>query len=61
MVRGNIRSRPNIRGMRTAFKKVFVPRHPFDLTLVELFFPKVTATVPDETALTNVRIYIRKK
>lgn len=55
MVRGNIRGRPNIRNMRASFKKVFVPRHPFDMTLIELFFPKVTNAAPDDTPLTNVR------
>lgn len=54
MVRGNIRSRPNIRGMRTTFKKVFVPRHPFDQTLAEILFPKVNNMVPDDSALTAV-------
>lgn len=55
MVRGNIRGRPNIRGIRNNFKKTFVPRHPFDQTLAEMVFPKVTTAVPDDSALTNVR------
>lgn len=55
MVRGNIRGRPNIRGIRSNFKKTFVPRHPFDQTLAEIVFPKVTTAVPDDSALTNVR------
>lgn len=55
MVRGNIRGRPNIRGVRNSFKKVFVPRHPFDLTLAEVVFPKVQTSTPDDTPLTNVR------
>lgn len=54
MVRGgNLRGRP-IRGIRSSFKKVFVPRHPFDLTLAEMVFPKVTTAAPDDTPLTNV-------
>lgn len=55
MVRGGtIRNRPNIRGMRTAFKKVFVPRHPFDQTLAEIMFPKVNNVTHDDSALTAV-------
>lgn len=56
MVRGGIRG---VRGgsmrnsIRTPFKKTFIPRHPFDLTLVDVVFPKVTV-VPDDSALTNV-------
>lgn len=58
MVRGgNIRNRPNIRGMRTAFKKAFVPRHPFDQTLAEILFPKVNNTSTDDSALTAVSVY----
>lgn len=57
MVRGNIRGRPNIRGARTSFKKVFVPRHPFDLTLSEVVFPKTSSTA-DDTPLTNVRVFV---
>lgn len=54
MVRGgNIRGR-QIRGIRSSFKKVFVPRHPFDLTLAEVVFPKVASASPDDTPLTNV-------
>lgn len=61
MVRGgNIRNRPNIRGMRTAFKKVFVPRHPFDQTLAEILFPKVNNTTPDDSALTAVSFHVRQ-
>lgn len=58
MVRGGLRgSRGSMRGgIRGAFnKKAFVPRHPFDLTLAEMAFPKV-ATIPDDSALTNVHI-----
>lgn len=56
MVRG-LRSRGSMRGgIRGAYnKKAFVPRHPFDLTLAEMAFPKV-ATIPDDSALTNVKI-----
>lgn len=55
MVRGGIRgARGNMRGgIRGPFKKPFVPRHPFDLTLAEVVFPKV-AIIPDDAALTNV-------
>lgn len=61
MVRGGIRNnggRGSIRqsgqNIRPApFKKTFVPRHPFDLTLAELAFPRVGA-VPDDSALTTV-------
>lgn len=54
MVRGGIRGgrgtmRGGIRG--APFKKTFVPRHPFDLTLAEAAFPKVAQT-PDDSALT---------
>lgn len=38
-------------GMRPPFKKTFIPRHPFDLTLAEVVFPKVSPSV-DDTALT---------
>lgn len=43
--------------MRAPFKKTFIPRHPFDLTLAEVLFPKV-AQAPDDAALTAVRIRI---
>lgn len=33
------------------FKKTFVPRHPFDLTLAEVAFPRVGA-IPDDSLLT---------
>lgn len=61
MVRGGIRgARGGIRGnIRGPFKKPFVPRHPFDLTLAEIVFPKV-ACVADDAALTNVSIQIDK-
>lgn len=55
MVRGGLRgNRGNMRGgIRGLFKKPFVPRHPFDLTLAEVVFPKV-AVIQDDSALTNV-------
>lgn len=56
MVRGGLRgTRGSMRGgIRGPFKKqMFVPRHPFDLTLAEMAFPKVAPT-PDDSALTNV-------
>lgn len=56
MVRGGIRGRGNMRGaggIRGHFKKAFIPRHPFDLTLAEVVFPKV-APIPDDSALTSV-------
>lgn len=61
MVRGGIRVRGNnIRGgIRGPFKKPFVPRHPFDLTLAEVVFPKV-AIIPDDAALTNVSVSVDK-
>lgn len=49
-------------GLRGPFKKPFVPRHPFDMTLAEVVFPKVNAagaasttlgTTADDAALTN--------
>lgn len=60
MVRGGIRgARGNMRGgIRGPFKKPFVPRHPFDLTLAEVVFPKVSPYVPDDTPLTTVSILI---
>lgn len=55
MVRGGIRgARGNMRGVIRPLKKPFVPRHPFDLTLAEVVFPKV-AIIPDDSALTNVQ------
>ncbi|XP_034662678.1 interleukin enhancer-binding factor 2 homolog [Drosophila subobscura] len=52
MVRGSLRGgRPMRGGIRPPFKKTFVPRHPFDLTLAEVFFPKVAPAV-DDSALT---------
>jgi len=54
MVRGNIRGRrDNVRGIRTSFKKLFVPRHPFDQTWAEVVFPKDASSIPDDTELTN--------
>lgn len=41
-------------GIRPPFKKTFVPRHPFDLTLTEVVFPKVSPVV-DDSALTAVK------
>lgn len=56
MVRGALRGgRPMRGGIRPPFKKTFVPRHPFDLTLAEVFFPKVpSAGAVDDSALTAV-------
>ncbi|XP_067616797.1 interleukin enhancer-binding factor 2 homolog [Eurosta solidaginis] len=54
MARGSIRGGRPMRGglHRPPFKKTFIPRHPFDLTLVaEVLFPKVAPTV-DDAALT---------
>ncbi|EDW67990.1 interleukin enhancer-binding factor 2 homolog [Drosophila virilis] len=52
MVRGALRGgRPMRGGIRPPFKKTFVPRHPFDLTLAEVVFPKVSPAV-DDSALT---------
>ncbi|XP_017474730.1 PREDICTED: interleukin enhancer-binding factor 2 homolog [Rhagoletis zephyria] len=54
MVRGNLRGGRPMRGglHRPPFKKTFIPRHPFDLTLVaEVLFPKVSPQV-DDSALT---------
>ena len=53
MVRGLRSGRGPVRSVRPPFKKSFVPRHPFDLTLFEMLFPKV-ASVPDDAALTSV-------
>lgn len=60
MVRGGIirgARGGGIRGVRGPFKKPFVPRHPFDLTLAEVVFPKV-AIIPDDAALTNVSVQV---
>lgn len=59
MVRGGNRgARSNLRGgIRGPFKKPFVPRHPFDLTLAEVVFPKVSQYAPDDTPLTTVSSY----
>lgn len=55
MVRGGMRGGRPMRGpIRPPFKKTFVPRHPFDLTLAEVVFPKVSPVV-DDAALTAVR------
>lgn len=54
MVRGGIRGSRQIRGgphIRPPFKK-FVPRHPFDLTLNEMVFPKCTPVI-DDSAFTS--------
>lgn len=57
MVRGGIRGRrDHLRGgPRTAFKKSFLPRPPFDLTRFDLAFQKDSTTTSDDTDLTNVR------
>ncbi|XP_011210163.1 interleukin enhancer-binding factor 2 homolog [Bactrocera dorsalis] len=50
MVRGAMRGGRPIRGglHRPPFKKTFIPRHPFDLTLVaEVLFPKVSPVIDD--------------
>lgn len=55
MARGNMRGRGGVgRGIgRHPFKpKIFLPRHPFDLTLAEVTFPKLKPS-PDETMFTN--------
>ncbi|XP_064550890.1 interleukin enhancer-binding factor 2 homolog [Drosophila montana] len=52
MVRGPLRGgRPMRGGIRPPFKKAFVPRHPFDITLAEVVFPRVSPAV-DDSALT---------
>lgn len=57
MVRGGIRGRgAMMRGGQRGgapFKKTFVPRHPFDLTLAEIAFPKVSPVI-DDSLLTAV-------
>lgn len=59
MVRGGIRGgRGSMRGaggLRGHFKKAFIPRHPFDMTLAEVCFPRV-GPVPDDSALTSVSL-----
>lgn len=67
MVRGGLRNSGGRGSMRQGgqnirpapFKKTFVPRHPFDLTLAELAFPRVGA-VPDDSALTAVCIVFKQ-
>lgn len=53
MVRG-IRNRRDLRNVRSGFKKVFVPRHTFDMAWAEMAFPKDVSVTPDDTELTNV-------
>lgn len=51
-MRGAMRGGRPIRGglHRPPFKKTFIPRHPFDLTLVaEVLFPKVSPAVDDSS------------
>lgn len=58
MVRGNIRARrDHLRGPRTAFRKTFLPRPPFDLARLDLAFPKDSNSTSDDTELTNVSFY----
>lgn len=63
MVRGGIRGRGAMRGGigrgggGAPFKKTFVPRHPFDLTLAEIAFPKVSPVI-DDSALTSVSFFM---
>ena len=56
MVRNNVRGGGGgggrvggmgMRNIRPIFKKTFLPRHPFDLTLAEMAFPRVTAPLDD--------------
>lgn len=56
MVRGGIRGRRDMRGPRSAFKKTFLPRPPFDLTRFDLAFQKESTSPSDDTDLTNVSI-----
>lgn len=61
MVRSGVRSGRLIRGpLRPQFKKTFVPRHPFDITLSEALFPKVVPAI-DDSALTAVSSNYNKK
>ncbi|KAL5281579.1 ILF2 family protein [Megaselia abdita] len=56
MVRGGMRGQGMMRGpmrnIRPPFKKTFVPRHPFDITLTDNF-QKTSASVLDDSALTS--------
>lgn len=53
--RGNIRARrDHLRGPRTAFRKAFLPRPPFDLARFDMAFQKDTNPSSDDTDLTNV-------
>jgi len=64
MVRGALRGgRPMRGGIRPPFKKTFVPRHPFDLTLAEVVFPKVSPAVDDSalTAVKSIKVYRKFK
>lgn len=54
MVRG-VRSRRDLRrDVRSGYKKVFVPRHTFDMAWAEMAFPKEVTGAHDDTELTNV-------
>lgn len=58
MVRSGVRSGRLIRGpVRPQFKKTFVPRHPFDITLSEVAFPNVVPPI-DDSALTTVNFVL---
>lgn len=58
MVRGGMRNggggmmRGPMRNIRPPFKKTFVPRHPFDLTLTDNFNYVKPSNQPDDSALT---------
>lgn len=54
MARGGMRGRGMGRGVgRGPYKpKIFLPRHPFDLTLAEAAFPRVKVS-PDESVFTQ--------
>lgn len=55
MVRGNFGFRRDFgHQMRPPFKKPFVPRPFFDLTWLEMNFPKDSTKKADDTELTNV-------